>query len=81
MEKETTDDAIEVLRNRGLTCSRLKALENRELRDRKIDYDQAQVYRKYGFLKSADTKEQVAKVQGQLATQVSLLRKKVCGLR
>ena len=73
------DNLIESLREKGLTCNKLKALENRERREKQSDLKQANIYRAFGFSNASQTKEKVGAVQGKLADQMSILRKKVCG--
>lgn len=72
---------IELLKERGLTCSRLKQLENKEIRDSKNAYKQASKLRSFGFQSGADTQEKVANAQTQLANVHKNLRRQVCGLR
>lgn len=74
-------DQIELLKSRGLTCSRLRQLENKEIRDSKNAYKEASKLRAYGFQEGAVTQEKVAKAQEQLSYVHKNLRKKVCGLK
>ena len=65
MEKE--DNLIESLREKGVTCTRLKGLEKRERRE-------AQDFRKLGF-------EGLANSQEVSAQKLKELRGRVCKLR
>jgi hypothetical protein len=64
---EDITDPIETLRERGLSCARLKSLEKRENRE-------AAEFRRVGFTNLASTQENAAR-------QIKGLRKKVCLLR
>jgi len=65
MAEENID--IETLKARGLTCERMKQLEERQFKDAKL-------FRDVGFIGIANVEEQTAlKIKG--------LRKKVCLLR
>lgn len=64
---EEGEDIVETLRERGLTCSRLKSLEKREREDAKI-------FRSVGFGNIGDINEQVA-------NKIKSLRNRVCKLR
>ena len=64
---ENEDNLIESLREKGVTCTRLKGLEKRELRE-------ASEFRKLGFQGLANSQEASA---GKLKE----LRGKVCKLR
>ena len=46
-----------------------------------MDFKQAQEYRKYGLISSAQTKESVGNVQDQLANKLMSARKKYCALK
>lgn len=72
---------IELLRDRGLTCSKLKQLENKEKRDKQNAYKDAQKYRSYGFSATAELQERVGKAQEETAQKISQLRKRICGLK
>lgn len=60
-------DIVNTLKQRGVTCSRLKAIESRERKE-------AGDFRKMGF-------ENIANVQEQTANKLKELRDKVCKLR
>jgi hypothetical protein len=66
-DQSNEKDSIQTLRDRGLTCSKLKSLENKQRED-------AKTFRKVGF-------ENIANVEEQTADKISDLRKKVCLLK
>lgn len=72
---------VELLRSRGLTCSRLKAMESKERRDKDNAFKDASKFRSAGFNQGADMQEKVGKAQEDLANKLQALRKKVCGLK
>jgi hypothetical protein len=78
MSEEGLD--IELLKARGLTCGKLRGLENKEMRAKNASYREASDYRKFGFDNSAKLKETIGNNQEQLAKKLAELRKKVCGL-
>jgi hypothetical protein len=74
-------EQIELLKDRGLSCAKLRQLENKEMRDSKNAYKQASKLRGLGFNSGAEMQEKVANAHKQLATTHNNLRKKVCGLK
>lgn len=79
MAEETIN--IEAMRSRGLTCAKLKSMENKERRNKKNAFKDASGFRSAGFEKSAQMQEKIGETQEQLANNLANLRKKVCGLR
>ncbi len=67
MEEQEVNQFVETLRDRGLTCAKLKSMEKRERRD-------AQEFRKYGF----DTG---GKINEELANRIKQVKKQICKLK
>lgn len=67
MAKEDNINLVDTLKNRGLSCARLKSLENGERKD-------AKTFRSVGF-------QNIATAQEASADKIQQLRKKVCKLR
>jgi hypothetical protein len=65
MEEEK--DLVETLKSRGITCGKLRSMENDSMKD-------AKKFRESGF-------EEIAKVEEQVANKIKGLRKKVCLLK
>ena len=64
---EKEGDEVQTLKDRGLTCAKLKSVEQRELKE-------SGEFRRIGFLRIAEAQEQSAK-------KIRELRQKVCRLR
>lgn len=60
-------ETVQVLRNRGLTCGRLKKMEDNKMKD-------AKMFRSVGFNNLATSEEESAR-------KIKELRRKVCLLR
>ena len=78
-ENETVDPSL--LRDRGWTCSKLKARENQEIKNKQHAFKEAQLYRAGGFEGTAQSKEVIGNQQEQVARKISTLRRQVCGLQ
>lgn len=75
------DINLDQLRERGLTCAKLKQRENKERKDMQNAFKDAQEFRKFGMLSSAELQEKVGKAQEELAEKLKEFRKKACALR
>mgnify|MGYP001580044295 CR=1 FL=1 len=64
---EEGEDIVETLRERGLTCGKLKNIEKREIKE-------ASQFRALGFMRIAEAQEVSAR-------NIKALRNKVCKLR
>lgn len=80
VKKSMEEQEIRDLRDKGLTCGKLKSLENKEIKDSKKAYKDAGILRQYGFDNGAKSQEAIAKTSEQLADKLGALRKNVCGL-
>jgi len=78
---EDTENIISNLKSRGLTCSRLKSMANKQMIDAKRDRKDSSVLRNFGFSKQADYQEQIAKAQEKSAEALKALRKRLCPLK
>lgn len=67
MAEEEQPNLLEQLKSRGLTCSKIKSLENKQRKD-------ASEFRKLGFTGIAASEEQTAEKLKELRNKVCLLR-------
>lgn len=74
-------EKVKLLRDRGWTCAKLKARENKERKEKLVSFKDAQDYRAGGFQTAGEKKEVIGKAQEGLAETISVLRKQVCGLK
>lgn len=81
MAEENAGINVQVLRDRGLNCKRLRKLEDQQRAEMNNSNKNAQDFRRFGFLSGAETQEKVAKVQGEMAEKLNTLRRQVCGLK
>lgn len=65
--KESSGDIVETLKQRGVTCAKLKSMEKREIRE-------ASEFRRAGFNNLAASQENSAKKLRGLRQQVCKLR-------
>ena len=80
-KKEETGDTIEMLKERGLTCQKLKGMISKQMQDAKKDRDDSNQFRTVGFNQQADFQEQIAKAQEKSAKGLKQLHKKLCPLK
>lgn len=78
---EDVENTVEFLKSRGLTCSKLKSMANKQMSDAKKDRKDSNMLRDLGFNKQADYQESIAKAQEKSADALRSLRKKLCPLR
>jgi len=78
---EDTADLARQLKERGLSCPKLRVMENKERNDAKNARQDASRFRAFGFNGLADTQEKVANAQTESAETLKSLREKVCGLK
>lgn len=81
MKEETSEEAIRSLKDKGLTCSKLKSMINKQMLDAKRDRIDSQVFRNVGFEKQALFQEQIAKANEKSADTLRNIRKKLCPLK
>lgn len=80
-KKENTEDVIESLKNKGLTCSRLKSLINKQQKDAKNARNDANLLRTVGLETEAGRQEQIAKAEELGANSLRSVKKKLCPLK
>ena len=66
-EKQSSEELINTLKDRGLSCAKLKSMEKKQFTD-------AKNFRASGFVN-------IAKLEEETARKIRGLRKKVCLLR
>ena len=67
MAEENMDQQVEVMKERGLTCAKMRSSEKKEYKD-------AKYYRSNGWVGLANIKE-------QMAEKIKNVRKSVCKLK
>ncbi len=80
-KKATPEDVIESLKNKGLTCSRLKSLINKQQRDAKNARNDANLLRTVGLETEASRQENIAKAEEAGANSLRGIKKKLCPLK
>jgi len=78
-EQQQTD--IGTLKERGINCKRLKAMEAKQISDARRDMKDARTFRSVGFLKLAEKQEAIARAQKESASALGSLKKQVCLLK
>jgi len=80
-KKKEDTDVIESLKNKGLTCSKLKSLISKQQRDAKNARNDASTLRTVGLETEANRQEAIAKAEESSSNSLRNLRRKLCPLR
>ena len=76
-----TEEQIKLLRQKGLTCSKLRTNIRRQMQDSKKARKDAQTFRNLGINSQAELQEKIAKAEEQSANSLRRIRKRLCPLR
>lgn len=80
-KKEETENPIERLRDRGLTCAKIKSMINKQMNDAKQDRSDANMLKTLGFEKQGEYQENIAKAQEKAASSLRSVKKQLCPLK
>ena len=80
-KEQETEDPIERLKSRGLTCAKLNSMISKQMKDAKRDRMDGNTLRTLGFEKQADYQEQIARAQEKSASSLRSIKKKLCPLK
>lgn len=78
---EVSEEQIIGLKNRGLTCSKIKSRINKEMNDSKKARRDAEMYRSFGINSQAELQTKIADAEENSANFLRNLKKKLCPLR
>ena len=78
---EISDEQIMGLKQKGLTCSKIRASINKQLNDAKNSRRDAGIFKNFGINSQAELQEKIANSEEQSARFLMELRKKLCPLK
>ena len=78
---EISDEQIETLKNKGLTCSKLKGRINKEMGDARKARADAEMYRNLGINSQAEMQTRIAEAEEKSADFLRTIKKRLCPLR
>jgi DNA-binding transcriptional MerR regulator len=80
-KSEETENPIERLKDRGLTCGKIKSMINKQMSDAKQDRADANMLKTLGFEKQGEYQENIAKAQEKAASALREVKRKLCPLK
>ena len=80
-KKKPEETTIESLKDKGLTCSKLKSMIGKQMNDAKNARNDASMLRTVGLDTQADRQEQIAKAEENASLSLRTIRKKLCPLK
>jgi len=80
-EKQPAKSIIDSLKQRGLTCSKLKSMERKQRSDARKARKDASMFRNFNIKSQADLQERIAQAEERSANDLKSIRRRLCPLK
>ncbi|MBU0958781.1 MAG: hypothetical protein KKB31_02425 [Nanoarchaeota archaeon] len=79
--RDISEQQIQSLKDKGLTCSKLNNLIQKQMQEARKARDDAKIFRNFGINSQAGLQEKIAKAQDDSASALRTIRRRVCPLK